>query len=138
MSTSTYAITKLHVFSGSAYVNIPNITTLGGPNISSDSIEITSMDSVNFKEFVASPLKDPGTLDFSVNYIPSNAIHKFLVQQASVTSSMNQWKMIFSDNTQFEFSGSLISWEISSDNPASQVLTANASVQISGPVSGSY
>lgn len=138
MSTSAYAVTKLHIYSGSAFVNVPNVTTIGGPNISADSIEITSMDSVNFKEFVASPLKDPGTLDFNVNYVPSNAVHKFLVQQASATGSSNQWRTIFSDGTTFEFSGSLISWEISSDNPASQVLTANASVQISGPISGSY
>lgn len=138
MSTSTYAITKLGIYSGSAFVNVPNVTTIGGPNISSDTIEITSMDSVNFKEFVASPLKDPGTLDFSVNYIPSNAVHKFLVQQASTTGSTNQWQTTFSDGTKFEFSGSLIGWEISSDNPASQVLTANASVQISGFISGSY
>jgi len=138
MSTSTYAVTKLHVYSGSAFVNVPNVTTIGGPNISADTIEITSMDSVNFKEYVASPLKDPGTLDFNVNYVPTNAVHKFLVQQASTTGSNNQWRTIFSDGTTFEFSGSLISWEISSDNPASQVLTANASVQISGMISGSY
>lgn len=137
-STSTYALTKVHIFSGSAFINVPNVISVGGPNIEAETIEITSMDSVNFREYVASPLKNPGALEFSINYVPSDATHRFLVRQASTTGSLNQFKTIFADGTTFEFSGSFTAFSIKSDNPASNVLVADAKVQISGQISGSF
>lgn len=138
MSSSTYATTKVSVFSGSAFVNVPNVLSVGGPQFEAETIEITSMDSVNFKEYVASPLKDPGTLEFSVNYVPSNTTHRFLVEHASTTGVPDLWKLTFADGTTPQFTGSIVGWNIKSDNPATSVVVADVKVKISGTVTGLY
>lgn len=137
MANITYALTKLQVKSGS-FVDIPGVTSIGGPNIARDEIEVTNMLSTDFREYVAAPLADPGLLDFSLNYVPSNITHKFLVERASTTGSLDSWKLIFSDGTNMEFSGSMLAFSVRSENPASNVLTAEASVRITGAISGSF
>jgi hypothetical protein len=137
MANITFALTKLQVMSGS-FVDVPNVTSIGGPNISRDEIEVTNMNSINYREYVGAPLADPGVLDFSLNYVPSNAIHKYLIERASESGSLDSWKLKFSDGTDMEFSGSMLSFSITSENPASNVLTAEASVRLSGEISGSY
>lgn len=136
--TATYALTPIAIYSGSAFVNIPGVTKVGGPSIEKGEIEITTMNSQGYREYISEPLANPGTFDFSLNFTPSNTVHKYLMKQATTTGSMNQWQINFADGVVYSFSGSLSKFGIKADNPASSVLSADASVKITGPVSGNF
>ena len=134
---ATYALTPLSVWSGSAFVVIPGVTSIGGPNVEKETVEVTDMNSVGYKEYMVSPLADAGELEFSLNYTPSNAIHKYLFGHSVATGSIvDIWKMNFADNTSASFSGSMMSFGIKADNPASSVLTADLKVKITGKIVG--
>ena len=110
---------------------IPGVTTITGPSLTRAEIDVTNHASTAI-ERIGAPLYDAGTLDFSFQYNPSNPVHKYLLNQASSTSSINQWAMKFSDGTAFDFSGSLLDFGIKAGNPQTDVLTVDAKVRITG------
>lgn len=83
------------------YTTVPEVTRLTGPSTKFDLLDVTSHDSSGFfREFI------PGLLDgdmvrFTVNWRPSNAIHKAL-RIAAVAQTNRNFKIVFpdtSDNT---------------------------------------
>lgn len=55
------------------FTTIAEVTTIGGPELSSEEVEVTSLDSAGgYKEFVAG-LRDGGQITFDCNYIGSDA-----------------------------------------------------------------
>jgi hypothetical protein len=137
-----YSLTPIHIYSGSAFVVIPGVTDVGGPKLSKATIDVTTMNSVNYKDFVAAPLADPGTLDFSINFAPSDPVHKFIAKRASTLSTGSAmydiFQMKFNDGTNYEFSGSFTKFDVKAGKPESTVLQADLSVKISGKISGSF
>lgn len=60
--------TKFRKWVVDAWVDIAKITSISGPNMSRDTIEVTTFDSMNgYKEFLGS-LRDGGDVSFSMNF----------------------------------------------------------------------
>ena len=116
--------------SGSAFAEIPGVTSLDGPNISRKMINTTNMDSVEFEEFRGAALADPGTLKAALQFNPSNATHALLSTRTYSGSFVDTWQMVFSDSSSYEFSGSVSDLTIKAANPADGILTADVSIKI--------
>lgn len=142
MSTNVavYALTKLEIkLAGStgSYAEIPSVKSISGPNIEGSDIEVTHQQSQRYKEYKKSPLSDPGTIDFTVDFNPSNAVHKLIFQNANSTASILMDET-FADGTKYGMTGSFTSIAISSENPADSVLSADISYKISGQINEVY
>jgi len=134
-SPAIYSKTTLAVATGSGSpVLITGITNVQGINFSRPEIEITTMESTA-KEYKPAALTDAGTLTFGLQYNPANAVHAYIVSQsANATVGNDIFKIRFSDNTDWNFTGSFTEFSISADDPSQGILTANVSVRLSGVV----
>lgn len=136
MSTSPaiYSKTQLYIKSGSAEAYINGVTNIGGPNFSKAEIDVTHMGS-SAKEYKAAALSDPGTLTFGLQFNPTDATHVYLRDQAYTQgASADLFKILFYDGTNWRFTGSLLSLNITAQDPSQGILTAEASVRLSGAV----
>jgi hypothetical protein len=87
------------------------------------------------KEYKASALSDAGTLTFGLQYNPANAVHLYIVSQSvDQNAGASNFKITFSDNTDWAFTGSFTEFSITADDPSQGVLTANVSVRLTGAV----
>jgi len=134
-SPAIYSKTTLAVATGSGSpILITGITNIQGINFTRPEIEITTMESVA-KEYKPAALTDAGTLTFGLQYNPANAVHAYIVSQsANATVGNDIFKIRFSDNTDWNFTGSFTEFSISADDPSQGILTANVSVRLSGVV----
>ena len=132
-NTAVYSITKLFVMSGS-FTEIPGITSISGPSISRGEIEVSNMNSVGFRDYKASALADPGTLSFTCQFNPSNTLHKMLLNRVATGSVIDTWQLTFSDNTSYQFSGSMQDFSVKADNPADGILMGDAKIRVTGAV----
>jgi hypothetical protein len=135
-----YSKTQLKIKVGSSYVPVLGVTNIGGPAFSKPPIDITTMESTA-KEFKAAALSDPGTLNFGLQYVPSNATHSYIVSQSANNVAGNDlWLMKFSDETVFGFTGSMTAFNITAADPSQGILQASVDVQLTGNVnfSGSW
>lgn len=137
-SPAIYSKTTLSVATGSGGTGTPQeilgITNIGGPNFTRPEIDVTNMSSTA-KEYKPAYLTDPGTLTFGLQYNPANAVHQYIVSQsANNTAGNDTFKIIFSDNTDWAFTGSFTEFSITADDPSQGILTANCSVRLSGNV----
>ena len=82
---------------GSVTGDVGDIISISGPNISIDSIDISSMDSSNkFGEFIPGML-DAGELTFEVNYDGSAGGTANDLQTALTTEAAETWTITFPD-----------------------------------------
>ena len=134
-SPAIYSKTTLFVATGSgAPTIISGITNIGGPNFTRPEIDVTTMESTA-KEYKPAALTDAGTLTFGLQYAPSNTVHSYIVSQsANATQGNDRFKITFSDNTSWGFTGSFTEFSITADDPSQGILTANCSVRLSGNV----
>lgn len=138
-SQAIYSTTKIFVITGSVYgannyQEIPGVLNIAGPAFVKTSIDITNMSTVGTREYMSSPLADAGELTVGLQWTPTNAIHKKLAAFAVTSSNqVNGYKMLFSDGTAYEFSGSLTELSIKADSP-DDVLGADAKIKLVGSV----
>ena len=118
------------------FTTVAEVLSIGGPDITAEEIEVTSLDSAGgYKEYITG-LKDGGTVALEMNWIKSNS------QQTSMrdlvdSGTQRNYEIAFSDspNTVAAFAGKVTSFSMSAD-PGSQ-LKASMSVRISGAVTWS-
>lgn len=134
-SPAIYSKTTLSVATSSgAPTLISGVTNIGGPNFTRPEIDVTTMESTA-KEYKPAALTDAGTLSFGLQYNPGNTVHQYIVSQsANTTTGNDRFKIIFSDNTTWGFTGSFTEFSITADDPSQGILTANCSVRLSGNV----
>jgi hypothetical protein len=134
-SPAIYSKTTLSVATSSgAPTLISGITNVAGINFSRPEIDITTMESTA-KEYKPAALTDAGTLSFGLQYNPANTVHAYIVSQsANTTTGNDRFKITFSDNTAWGFTGSFTEFSITADDPSQGILTANCSVRLSGNV----
>jgi hypothetical protein len=134
-SPAIYSKTTLSVATSSgAPTLISGVTNIGGPNFTRPEIDVTTMESTA-KEYKPAALTDAGTLSFGLQYNPANGVHSYIVSQsANTTAGNDRFKITFSDNTTWGFTGSFTEFSITADDPSQGILTANCSVRLSGNV----
>ena len=133
-STAIYSKTLVYILTGSAETLIPNVTNVGGPNFTKAEIDVTSMESTA-KEYKAAALSDAGTMTLGIQFVPTNATHDYIVKQAANQGTTSDlFKIKFSDGTNWRFTGSFLSFNITNADPAQGINTAEASLRLSGAV----
>jgi predicted secreted protein len=114
---------------GEDYVAIANITSLGGPSITREQLDVTAHDSPEQWEEIIFGIKRTGEVSADLNYDPP--IHDLLMTDFD-TSEPRNYRIIWPDpeETTWHFKAGLVSFE--PDAPHDDKLTASASFKISG------
>jgi predicted secreted protein len=112
-----------------AFTTIADVTSLNPPNISRETLDVTSHDSTNgWMEFLGS-LKDPGEVSEDVNYQPDK--HDLLVSDFEDATPRN-YRIVFpdADSTTWEFPAILTAFE--PETPYDDKATASLTWKVSG------
>lgn len=118
-----------------AFVVVPEVISIGGPQITKGDIEVTNLDSTA-KEFI-SDLKDNGALDCEMNWLPNDATQT-LVRSDAEGSTGGNWRIIWpatGGNVQVDFFAEVNSFTINTE-PGAQA-TASWTLKISGALTWS-
>ena len=128
--SSIGALLRKHI-SGSTWASVGEITTLTGPNMSRESIDVTSLASTGgYREYI-SGLRTPGTLTFTMNF---NRTDYDTMKADFDAETAQDYELILpdDDNTSLEFSAFVTDLPLNLD-PGAQI-TCNVTFQITGPV----
>ena len=111
---TTAALTKLSsfsIYSGSAYVRIPQVVTLTLPDITREKLVTTVLESSGSEYYMGGT--ENGDASFTVIYDPANTVHQYLVQETNaVVSQQHAFKFALNSSTgSISFSGSLASFK---------------------------
>lgn len=116
------------------FTTIADITNFSGPDGSKSEIDTTDV-AATAKTFLGG-LPDLGSVQFSMNYIPTNAQHaQVRSDYLSSTSVSRNYKVVYSDSPQSEqiFTGYVSSF--APDVQADAALVASGSIRVTASVS---
>lgn len=118
------------------YVAIAEVKSINGPNLSTDTIDVTHMASPGgYREFIAS-FKDGGEVTFELNFLPQDG-----TQDASTgliadfnARLVRSYQIAFPDpgNSTATFSGLITGFSVTEQ--MDQVLGANCTIKVSGAI----
>lgn len=102
------------------------------PNMQTDDVEATHMDSGAYREFIAG-LKDPGEGSFDLNYVPGSA-SDLLLAEAHASGTTRDYEVILTkaDGSQWKFAGQCYIKGIERAVPIDDRMTATVTVRFSG------
>lgn len=114
-----------------SFANIPEIRTIGGPDGSAPTIDVTDLDSVA-REYLLG-LKDEGSFSLGIMYIPTNTVHGQL-RAAWANRTLMQFRMTFADTgtTVWEFQGYVTGF--SGNAAVDTVVEATVGIKITGAI----
>lgn len=118
------------------YTTVAEVLSIGGPDVSADEIEVSSLDSTGgYKEYITG-LKDGGTVALELNWVKSNA-QQTGMRDLVASGTTRAYRIQFSDSPQTvaNFNGVVTNFSMSAD-PGSQI-KASMSVRITGAVTWS-
>ena len=121
----------LRKYTGAAWASVGEVTTLSGPNMSKESIDVTSLASTGgYREYIPG-LRTPGTLTFTMNF---NRTDYETMKTDFESDEASDYELILPDTekTTLEFSAFVTDLPLNLD-PGSQI-TCNVTFQITGPV----
>ena len=109
---------------------IPDAQDFDGLGGEADDIEITPLDNTSDKEYLTD-LADPGVFSFKANYVPGNAVHKYLIA-ARKAGTVEFFEVTFVSGDKSSFNGIVKGFKRSGARGA--VVTADVSVKITGAI----
>ncbi len=115
---------------------IAEITSMDGPSVERDALEVTNMQSASAaKEFIAG-LIDGGEISINMNYLPQNATHKLILTdlQLASASATKAYTMTLTDTGASVITASMFVKSIKITGAVAGVLTIAVSFKITGPV----
>ena len=118
-------------WSGTAWVNIAEINSISGPNMSRDTIDVTSLDSTGgYREFIPG-FRDGGTVQLAMNFIRASYD---TMQTDFESDDTHNYEIVLPDdeNTSVEFTG--IVTELPLEIPPDNKITMSVSIKVSGEV----
>lgn len=118
-------------WSGSVWAAVAEITSITGPSMSRDSIDVTSLDSTGgYREFIAG-FRNPGTVGLSMNF--TRASYE-LFKTDFESNTIQNYRIVLPDveNTSVEFMGLVT--ELPMTIPADDKVTCDVTIQLSGPI----
>ena len=119
--------TTLERFDDTTYEPIANITSLSGPGLSRDTIDVTDHDSEDaWMEFLGG-LKDPGEVSADINRRPDT--HDVLIDDFN-DSEPRGYRMVFPSGRAWEFDAILTGYE--PDSPYDDKLEASLTWKVTG------
>jgi predicted secreted protein len=121
----------LKKFVDSAWVSVGEVTTISGPTMSRETIDVTSLASTGgYREFIAG-FRDPGTMTFTMNF---NRTDYETMKTDFESDTEQDYELILPDDetTTLEFSGLVTELPLNLD-PGSQI-TCNVTIKVTGQV----
>ena len=113
--------------SSPTFTELAGITSISGPGISREILDVTAHDSADaYREFLGG-VKDPGEVSVDVNYDPSE--HDVWVDDLDDVTPRD-YQIEFPDGTIWDFAAFLTSFEPTA--PFDNKLTASASFKVTG------
>jgi predicted secreted protein len=105
------------------------------PNVQTDEVEATHMDSGSYREFIAG-LKDPGEGTFDINFVPNGATYA-LLRAAQADGDTRDYKIVLpvADGSTWEITGEGFVKGIERVVPIDDRMTATITFRFSGPPS---
>ena len=121
--------TLFNRWDGSAWVNIGDINSIGGPSSSRETIDVTTLGSTGgYREFIGS-LRDGGDLSLSMNFESAT----YAIMKTDFESdTVQDYQIVLPDsvNTSIELSGLVKDLPI--DIPLDDKITCDVSIKVSG------
>ena len=114
-----------------AFTDIAEVSNIGGPNISRDQHDVTTLGSTSgFREFIAG-FRDGGEVVLDMNWTREGYD---VLKTAFDTNSSSNYKIIMPDagNTEFLFAGWVIN--ITQNIPTDDKITMTATIKIDGAI----
>ncbi len=118
------------------FTTIAEVTDINGPNISVDTVDVTSHSSPGaYKEYIVS-LIEPGEVRFTVNFIPTDATHGLTsgLLKDLQDRTLRNFQLVFPDatSTTYAFSAYVTGFQIK--EPTTDVLGADVTLKITGQI----
>ncbi|HBV97780.1 MAG: hypothetical protein JL50_02935 [Peptococcaceae bacterium BICA1-7] len=116
------------------FTTLAEITEIGGPQLESEDIDVTSMDSNGWREYVAG-LKDGGEISIDGNFVPKETTHAQMITDFNA-GTVSNYQILLPDaeldanKSKWTFAAKVKSLEFS--HPADGVLGFSAALKISG------
>jgi hypothetical protein len=117
---------------GTVYTTIPEIKSFSGPGGSATIIDVTDLQSTAKEKRMGLP--DEGQLQFTINYIPDNAVHQGL-RQDRMDRVERDFRITFTDNspaTTWTFSAFVSGFSVS--GAVDNVVEAQVTLEITGAI----
>lgn len=117
---------------GTTYTDVAQISDVGPPSQSGDSIDATTHDSVgSFREFVAG-LRDAGDVPLSIVHDPEDTASQAKLLEFFNSGEMRTWRVVFptANNAHWQFSGFVN--EFGGETPLDDKIMANCTIKVSG------
>lgn len=121
----------LKKYTGTAWASVGEVTTISGPTMSRETIDVTSLASTGgYREFIAG-FRDPGTMTFTMNF---NRTDYDTMKTDFESDTEQDYELILPDDdvTTLEFSGLVTELPLNLD-PGSQI-TCNVTIKVTGQV----
>ena len=115
------------------FTTIAEVKTISGPNITTEMLEATHMESPSgFREWLPS-FKDAGEVSFEVNFLPSSTSHKGLTTDQAARTKRN-FKLVFPNTaaTTWSFSAYITGFQPSAG--VGDMLAAAITLRVTGAV----
>jgi predicted secreted protein len=117
-----------------SFTTIAEVKSITGPGLTSDSLDVTTHDtSDGYREFIQG-LKDGGTLDFDINFVPTLAEHDASTGLLSMydDGDRHNFQMVFPDDSETTWTIPGFVQNFSINAPVDDVLSASVSIKVSG------
>lgn len=121
----------LKKYTGTTWASVGEVTTISGPTMSRETIDVTSLASTGgYREFIAG-FRDPGTMTFTMNF---NRTDYDTMKTDFESDTEQDYELILPDDdvTTLEFSGLVTELPLNLD-PGSQI-TCNVTIKVTGQV----
>ncbi len=109
------------------FTSVPEVRSISGPSMETDEADVTTHSSAAagaFREFILT-LIDAGTIEFDINYVPSDPVHIGLRTDFLARTKRN-WQLVLPGAVQtISFAGYVktMPFEFPTDGPVTQKLT---------------
>ena len=116
------------------FTTIAEVRTIGGPELSRDTVDVTSHDSTaNWEEVIVTILRS-GSVSFGINYLPANATHDAgtgLIKDMT-DGTLRNFQLVMSDaaSTTWAFAAYIVGFNPNFDFDAE--ISAEVSLKLSG------
>ncbi len=123
--------TRFRRWNGSSFDDVAEINSITGPGMSRDVIDVTSLDSIGgYREFITG-FRNSGTVALAMNF--TRVTYEMMLTDFE-SDTVVSYEIVFpdADNTTIEFDGLVT--ELPLTIPADDKVTADVTIQISGPI----
>lgn len=113
------------------FTTIAEVTDLGGPSFSRDSIDTTNHDSSGgYKEAIPG-LRDGGEVTFTVNFMPEDATHIAAIAQFD-DDNVHNWQVVYpiTPSKKWDFAAFITKFDTKA--PVGDKLSADITLKVSG------